>query len=134
MGISLTTQPKKALHLAKLNHRIKPGLEKAMRDIGVIVSQRARRNVAGPLLQIRTGRLYRGIDYEVVPMSMGFALSIGVDLTDVPYARIQALGGWTGRGHKTRIKATRWLRKSLTQEKTKVRSRMNRFVARIVRN
>jgi len=131
--IRMTIKPKTPVALVRMQRKRLPMMEKAVRDVGIIIKQRARRNVSGPLLQVRSGNLYKNIDYEITPKLMGFELAVGVDLSVVPYGRIQAKGGWTGRGHRTYITPTQWLRKSVIQEKKRIRSRFKRFTAQLVR-
>ena len=131
--IRMTMKPRTPIKLIRMQQKRLPMMEKAVRDVGIIIKQRARRNVSGPLLQIRSGNLYKNIDYTITRKLMGFLLAVGVDLSDVPYGRIQAKGGWTGRGHKTYIKPTQWLRKSVLQEKKRIRSRFKRFTAQLVK-
>ena len=132
--IRYSMHPKKLLHLHRLGQGIEPGLKKAMGQVGRLVRKRIKMNLSGRILQVRSGRLRRGGGLDIRKIPVGWRAALGVDLGDVPYARIQALGGWTGRGHATKIPKSSYERRALVQEKSRIRNLLERFWGGIVRS
>ena len=126
-------KPRRSLALARLGQGIRPGLRKALGDVNRVVKKEVYRNLSGRLLQVRSGLLRSSFEWLITRTVTGFILEMGYDLVTVPYARIQALGGRTGRNYATRIRKTAYLRKALVAKQREIRSIMAAFVVRLAR-
>lgn len=94
-------------------------LQGTLDEIGKVVVERAKANVSGRILNVRTGKLRDSLTFKSDAQSKGWKLVIGHEA--VVYAAIHELGGWAGRYRATRIPKRMFLRKALVQEKQVVR-------------
>ena len=99
-------------------------------DIGKILTTEIKRNLSGRILQRRTGALHNSWGWEISTASAGWRLAIG---SDVAYARIHELGGWTGKGHRTKIKKSRYVSRAVITQKTHVRRVLRDYTMRMFR-
>jgi len=90
-------------------------LPKLMSRIGRATKMEIKKNLSGKILHKRSGRLWASWDWQLQAISQGWRLSI--NSVDVPYARIHEFGGMTGKGHKTRIPARRYVTKAVDARK-----------------
>lgn len=74
-------------------------------------------------LRVRSGRLYNS--FTVKEEVGGLKRTIG---SDVPYARIQDQGGYTGRGHKTFIKPTFYFTRAIPKLKASLKDKLRNFI------
>ena len=117
-----------------------PALENALRNLGKIPEQLAKvgsaitgevkRNISGRYLQRRSGKLYDSWEWEVQAASLGWRLTVG---SDVAYARIHNFGGFTGKGHRTKIKKTSYLDRAVLAKKEQVRRILRDYMAHLTR-
>jgi len=103
-------------------------LPSALGRVGNVVRGEIRTNLNGRILQRRTGTLRNSWDWRIIAVNKGWQLIVG---SDCAYARIQDLGGWTGKGHKTYIKPTQYVGHSLVDTKDKVTRILRDFISRI---
>ena len=103
-------------------------LDKYLEEIGAAVLKEVRLNMEGRILHRRTGTLWK---------SWGFRLKTHDDIHSVvigsrcPYARIHDAGGWTGRGHRTKIPKRAYARKALVAKKKLIRRKLKTFLAKL---
>jgi len=103
-------------------------LDGYLNRIGTAVLKEVRLNMQGRILHKRTGTLWK---------SWGFRLKTEGDIHSVitgshcVYSRIHDAGGWTGRGHKTKIPKSAYARKALTAKKELIRKTMKDFLAKV---
>lgn len=72
----------------------------------------------------KRGILRKSINHKV-DVSQGVVT--GFVGSNLAYARIQEMGGQTGRNHATRIKPTRYLERSINSNKPKIRERFRKM-------
>ena len=116
-----------------------PQLEAALRNfgklpallgkIGSVLTGEIKRNLGGRILQRRSGRLQDSWDWEVTAKNAGWELAISSE--GVPYARIQNFGGWTGKGHRTRIPRSRYVDRAVIAKKALVRRVLRDYITKI---
>lgn len=105
-------------------------LPTTLAHVGDLVNKRIKQNLSGRILRKRTGKLHDSWDWEMTAINAGWRLTIG---SDVVYAAIHNFGGWTGRGHKTKIKKTRYVDRAILASKAKIRSIFRNYMARLTR-
>jgi len=103
-------------------------LPTALGSVGKAVRSQIRTNLNGRLLQRRSGMLHNSWDWRIEAKNAGWSVIVG---SDVVYARIQDLGGWTGKGHKTHIKPTNYLRKSFEEQRDQIERILRDYLKRI---
>ena len=87
--------------------------------IGSMVTGEIKRNISGRYLNKRTGRLYNSWVWAVKSLANSlWRLTIS---SDVEYARIHNFGGFTGKNHATKIKATRYAERAMVRQLPKIR-------------
>lgn len=96
--------------------------------IGSVVTTEIRRNLSGRVLQRRSGKLHDSWTWQIAAKSAGWVLTIG---SDVIYARIHEFGGFTGAGHRTRIKKSRYVSRAVIAKKAQIRRLLRDFLTRI---
>ena len=96
MGVRVTTKPNWA---GKLESRVKQGLAEMATDI------HSRAVILAPVKDSHLKNSGR-----ITSISGGYRITFGS--SRVPYARIHELGGVTGRGYRTHIKAKHYLSKA----------------------
>jgi len=99
-------------------------------EIGRILTTEIKRNLSGRILQRRTGALHRSWGWEISAANAGWRLAIG---SDVAYARIHEFGGWTGKGHRTKIKKSRYVSRAVIAQKVRVRRVLRDYTMRMFR-
>ena len=103
-------------------------LDKYLGEIGAAVLKEVQRNMEGRILHRRTGTLWK---------SWGFRLETHDDIHSVivgshcVYSRIHDMGGWTGRGHRTKIPKRAYARKALVAKKKLIRRKLKDFMAKL---
>ena len=97
-------------------------------EIGKILTVEIKRNLSGRILQRRTGALHGSWDWAISAANAGWRLAIG---SDVVYARIHELGGWTGKGHRTKIKKSRYVSRAVIAKKSQVRRVLRDYTMRM---
>lgn len=103
-------------------------LPTALGSVGKALRTQIRTNLNGRLLQRRSGTLHGSWDWRIEAKNAGWNVIVG---SDVAYARIQDLGGWTGKGHKTHIKPTYYVRKSFEERKDQIERILRNYIKRI---
>jgi phage gpG-like protein len=98
--------------------------------LGKTLTKTIKRNLSGRILQKRTGKLHDSWAWLIEPMNNGWRLVVG---SDVIYARIQDLGGWTGRGHATKIPKSRYVDRAVIEKKAAVRKITENWFTKIVK-
>jgi phage gpG-like protein len=102
-------------------------LDKHLEKIGAKVLDEVRRNVSGRILHKRTGTLWDSWGFRMETSGDVHSVIIG---SPCVYSRIHDMGGWTGRGHKTKIPKSSYARKALVAKKTLIRKEIKDFMAR----
>ena len=74
---------------------------------------------------VRTGNLSRSIRYKVSNEGGGVAGVVG---TNVVYARIQEMGGWTGRGYASFIKPRFYLEDAVQSSADYIREQFRKYL------
>lgn len=105
-------------------------LPNELAKIGRIVTAEIKRNLSGRILKRRSSDLYNSWDWAITAQNRGWRLAIG---SDVVYARIHNFGGFTGRGHRTKIRKTRYVDKAVIAKKEQIRRLMRDYVTTITR-
>lgn len=115
-NITMTARPRKweSPMLKELINRL-GDLPKLMGKVGRAVTTEIKMNLSGRILHKRTGNLWASWDWQLKAISQGWRLTIGSE--NIPYARIHEFGGMTGKGHKTRIKASCYVSKAVDAKK-----------------
>lgn len=103
-----------------------PGL---MDSIGEKLTREIKRNLSGRVLNKRSGRLHDSWEWLVEPAERGWRLEVA---SDVVYARIQDLGGRTGRNYATYIPASQYVQKALDRVKP-VQKLMRDYITRVMK-
>lgn len=124
--------------LARMRANIKPNIKRSLKRIEKIIVKEIKANLSGRILNVRSGELRRGLQTNIsVTKGSGRViqgvLRFGYDLAEVPYARIHELGGWTGRGHATKIKQTAYMRRAVVTKKNEIRTELKAFTTRLSR-
>ncbi len=119
----------KSLMLKKMLNNL-PKIPKELAKVGKAINDEIKRNLSGRILQRRSSDLYNSWQWAVSAHNSGWRLIIG---SDVVYARIHNFGGFAGRGHKTKIKKTRYVDKAVLKKKVAVRRIMRNYILRIAR-
>lgn len=99
-----------------------------MAKIGDMLTKEIKLNLRGRILNMRSGRLHDSWAWLLSAINSGWRLVVG---SDVVYARIHEFGGWTGRGHATRIKASRYVSRSLIKKQKRIRSVMDNYMTKL---
>jgi len=103
-------------------------LPEQLGKVGIAITAEIKRNLSGRILQRRTGRLCDSWDWIIRARNSGWDLVIG---SDVVYARIHEFGGWTGAGHRTKIKRTRYVSRAVLAKKVQVQRILRDYIARL---
>jgi len=130
----LTVKPK--LRSRKLPKALKDlsRMNVQLNRVGVKVLKQVRRNCSGRYLQRRSGDLYKSWDKEIRPLpNHGYRLVVYSDLGKAPYARIHDLGGWTGRGHKTHLRARKYATQAWYWSYDQVKRIMKKYMVEMFR-
>ncbi len=117
--------------LTRISRRISPLLENAMKQIGNVLVKETKRNLSGRLLRKRSGRLFNSIKTET--HTRGDTIRTRVWSEDVPYSAIHDRGGRTGRKHRTRIKATRYMSKTVQDKRRQINAILQRQLKRVLK-
>ena len=127
-GFSMWAEPKgfKSRSLGRAEHWF-DRLDENLAKVGVKVLNEVRKNMSGRILHRRSGNLWRSWGVRMDVSGDTHNVIIG---SDWPYARIHDMGGFTGRGHKTRIPKRAYARKALTARKNEIRRAIKDFMAR----
>lgn len=104
-----TTPPQLANIQKNFKKYVFDGMEEAAVKLEDLISFNAMGRVIGPI----TGRLGRSIKSSVTEKGLITTLTVE---SNMPYARIQDLGGLTGRGHRTRIRPSRYFSKEFDND------------------
>lgn len=129
-GITVTPARFNSRRLRHAQGVLDRGLERHLHVIAKAVVPEVRRNLSGRILQVRTRRLWASWRYHVKRLKDMWVLTMG---SRSPYSRIHDKGGWTGRGHKTKIPKRSYATKALVAKKPMIRRELKKFTARIVR-
>lgn len=119
--------------LDRMQREMAQEIAATMSEIGDKILQDVQTNLSGRVLNVRTGRLRANVSRSVTADKNEVKLSIGTDLSIVPYARIHELGGWTGAGHRTKIPKRPYLRRALVENKDFIRRRLDKTIGKLTR-
>ena len=114
--------PAKNAGVERVRKAVSPAIEKALTKIGLGINREVVSNLSGKVLHVRSGTLRASwfMPGPIVERIVGgWRMKMG---SDVPYARIHELGGWTGRGHKTKIPKRPYLRPALISQAENIRA------------
>lgn len=103
-------------------------LDKYLREIGAAVLKEVQLNMEGRILHRRTGTLWKSWGFRLETHDNMHSVIIG---SRCPYSRIHDMGGWTGRGHQTKIPKRAYARKALVAKKKLIRRKLKNFLARV---
>jgi len=130
LQVSIKTRPKgfKSLALAAALRNL-GRLPEQLGNIGIAVTAEIKQNLSGRILHRRTGNLHKSWDWKIRAINLGWELAISSE--GVAYARIHEFGGWTGAGHRTYIKASRYVTRAVLAKKTQIQRILRDYVARL---
>lgn len=109
-------------NLGKLPHQLG--------KVGSAITGEIKRNLSGRILNRRSGRLQDSWKWDIKSHGPRWRLIIS---SDVPYARIHNFGGFTGKGHQTKIRKTRYVDRAVIAKKTQVRRILRDYISTIWR-
>lgn len=104
-------------------------LPEELGKVGSAITTEIKRNLSGRILNKRTGKLHDSWAWEVGAKNAGWILAISSE--GVPYARIHEWGGMTGRGHKTKIKKSRYVSRAVIAKKEQVRRILRDYISKM---
>lgn len=106
-------------------------LPEIMGKLGETLTKVIRRNLSGRLLNKRSGKLHNSWNWLVTAYNRGWRLVLS---SDVVYARIHEFGGWTGRDHATKIKASKYVQRALVKKRKQITKLFRDYIVKITRN
>ena len=100
--------------------------------IGKRITRLTLYNINGRLLNRRTGNLYRSFGHTIKRITDGYRLTQGSD-GSVAYDKIHDRGGWTGRGHRSKMPRTAYHRIAVVKSKDFIRKQLEQFAAELIK-
>jgi phage gpG-like protein len=96
--------------------------------IGDVFTRAIKYNLNNRVLRRRSGDLHDSWLWAVEAKNRGWHLIIS---SDIPYSRIQDLGGVTGKGHRTRIPASLYAQSAIKKAKKRLARLMRDYMLRM---
>lgn len=100
-------------------------------NVGSTITTRIKRNLNGRILHRRSGTLYDSWGWITEVAKAGWMVTVA---SDVAYARIHDLGGWTGANHATFIPARRYVSIAFVESKQAIIKLAKNFLVKIVKD
>ena len=123
LDIKITVKPQRSLFLARFEKGYPVAIRRSLHVAERILHKELTINMTGNVLHKRSGDLLRSWrGKKVSKMPDGFELVKGSSLV---YSAIHEAGGMTGRGHRTRIPAGRYVSIAMERSRLRILSAIN---------
>jgi len=128
---SIKIFPSRPKHLEHARLHFSHEMKEALLEAGDML-----REEAASEAPVKTGALRRSLEFVVKKLQQGWALFVGSGVKSgryVPYARIQDIGGNTGRNGSVHISGNRYLTGTIERRKQAVDHIIDKHIRRLFR-